>query len=106
MISRTQHIALTTTGFSTTAPTGYFDDFGSVFKNISVYQVTMPASALNFGYDGRALNEAGLYCDAALTGTKGGQYEMPNGMILAKRYFSPIQKTNTISINFQWSIVK
>jgi hypothetical protein len=106
LISRTQHIAFTTTGFNETNPTGYYDDYGSVFKNITVYQVTMPASAVNYAYDGKSLSEAGLYCDAALTGTKAGLYEQPYGMILAKRYFSPIQKTNTISINFQWSIIK
>lgn len=106
MIERSTHIALTTTGYSTTAPSGYYSDYGSVFKNITVYQVTMPASAINYCYDGKSLNEAGLFCDASLTGTAGGLHEMPNGMLLAKRYFSPIQKTNTISINFQWSIVK
>lgn len=106
MISRTQHVAFTTTGYDTSSPTGYYDDFGPVFKNITVYQVTMPASTVNYDYDGKALNEAGLYCDAAISGTKAGLYEQPYGMILAKRYFSPIQKTNTISINFQWSIVK
>lgn len=105
-VSRTQHIAFTTTGFDQNSPTGYYDDFGAVFKNITVYQVTMPASVGSYIYDGKALNEAGLYCDAALTGTKNGLYEMPSGMLVAKRYFSPIQKTNTISINFQWSIVK
>lgn len=105
-ISRTQHIAFTTTGFDPNNPTGYYDDFGAVFKNITVYQVTMPASVGSYPYDGKALNEAGLFCDAALTGTKNGLYEMPSGMLLTKRYFSPIQKTNTISINFQWSIVK
>ena len=66
----------------------------------------MPASAVAYGYDGKEINEAGLFCDAALTGTKGGLKDQASGMILAKRYFSPIQKTNTISINFQWSIVK
>lgn len=106
MISRTQHIAFTLTGFDPNDPTGYYEDFGENFKNITVYQVTMPASTVNYGYDGKLLNEAGLYCDAAITGTKAGLYEQPYGMILAKRYFSPIQKTNTISINFQWSIVK
>jgi len=106
MISRTQHIAFTTTGHSDTDPSGYFDDFGSAFKNITVYQTTMPASTVNYDYDGKLLNEAGLYCDASLVNTKAGLYEQPYGMILAKRYFSPIQKTNTISINFQWSIVK
>jgi len=106
MISRSQHIALTTTGYSTTDPTGYYDDYGSTFKNITVYQATMPASTVNYNYDGKFLNEAGLYCDASLINTKAGLYEQPYGMILAKRYFSPIQKTNTISINFQWSIVK
>lgn len=105
-INRQTHIALTTTGYSLTAPSGYFADFGSVFKNITVYQVTMPASATDYDYDGLALNEAGLFNDASLTGTKSGLYEQPNGMLLTKRYFSPIQKTNTISINFQWSIVK
>jgi hypothetical protein len=106
LIERTTHVTLTTTGFSLTAPTGYYADFGSRFKNITVYQVTMPASAPAFDYDGKTLNEAGIFCDAALTGTQSSLHEMPNGMILAKRYFSPIQKTNTISINFQWSIVK
>jgi hypothetical protein len=106
IINRTTHIALTTTGYSLTAPSGYYADYGAVFKNITVYQVTMPASATAYVYDGKALNEAGLYCDASLTGTRSGLYEMPNGMILTKRYFSPIQKTNTISINFQWSLVK
>ncbi len=106
MINRSTHIALTTTGYSLTAPSGYYSDFGSVFKNITVYQVTMPASATNYGYDNLSLNEAGLFCDASLTGTKSGLYEMPYGMLLTKRYFSPIQKTNTISINFQWSVVK
>jgi len=106
MINRQTHIALTTTGYSLTAPSGYFADFGSVFKNITVYQVTMPASATDYDYDGLALNEAGLFADASLTGTKSGLYEMPNGILLTKRFFSPIQKTNTISINFQWSIVK
>lgn len=106
LIGRIQHLAFTTTGFSATNPTGYYQDFGSTFKNITVYQVTMPASTSGYGYDGKLLNEAGLYCDAGLTGTRAGLYEQPSGMILAKRYFSPIQKTNTISINFQWSIVK
>lgn len=106
MINRQTHIALTTTGYSLTSPSGYYADFGDVFKNITVYQVTMPASATNYDYDGLSLNEAGLFCDASLSGTKSGLYEMPNGMLLTKRYFSPIQKTNTISINFQWSIVK
>jgi hypothetical protein len=105
MISRTQHIALTTTGYSTTAPSGYYDNYGSVFKNITVYQVTMPASATSYIYDGKQINEAGLFNDVSLTGTKGGLYDQANGMLLAKRYFSPIQKTNTISINWQWSIV-
>lgn len=105
-IGRTNHIAFTTTGFSNTAPTGYFADYGSVFKNITVYQVSMPAGAAGFVYDGKSLNEAGLYCDASLTGTRNGLHEMPSGMLLTKRYFNPIQKTNTISINFQWSIVK
>jgi len=106
MINRQTHIALTTTGYNLTTPSGYYADFGSVFKNITVYQVTMPASATDYDYDGLALNEAGLFCDASLTGTKSGLYEMSSGMLLTKRYFSPIQKTNTISINFQWSIIK
>ena len=105
MISRTQHIVLTTTGYSTSSPSGYYDDYGSVFKNITVYQVTMPASATSYIYDGKQLNEAGLFNDAALSGTKGGLYDQASGMLLAKRYFSPIQKTNTISINWQWSTV-
>jgi len=106
MISRTQHIALTTTGYSTTSPSGYYDSYGSVFKNITVYQVTMPASSTSYIYDGKQLNEAGLFNDVSLSGTKGGLYDQPNGMLLAKRYFSQIQKTNTISINWQWSLCK
>lgn len=106
MIERSTHIALTTTGYSTTAPSGYYADYGSVFKNITVYQVTMPPSITSYCYDGKSLNEAGLFCDASLEGTVGSTHNMPNGMMLAKRYFSPIQKTQTISINFQWSIVK
>lgn len=106
MVNRPSHIALTTTGYSLTMPSGYYADFGSVFKNITVYQVTMPSSETDYDYDGLVLNEAGLFCDASLTGTKSGLYEMSNGMLLTKRYFSPIQKTNTISINFQWSLVK
>lgn len=105
-ISRSQHVTFSTTGFSDTSPTGYFDDYGSAFKNITIYQVSMPAGASGYSYDSKSLNEAGLYCDASLTGTKNGLHEMPNGMLLTKRYFNPIQKTNTISINFQWSIVK
>jgi hypothetical protein len=105
-ISRTTHIALTTTGYSLTSPTGYYADFGSVFKNITVYQIEMPASVADYCYDDKSLNEAGLFCDASLTGTQSGLYEMPQGMLLTKRYFSEIQKTNAISINFQWSIVK
>lgn len=105
-ISRTQHIALTSTGYNENAPSGYYSDFGSPFRNITIYQITMPASTINYDYDGKTLNEAGLYCDAGLVNTKSGLYDQPYGMILAKRYFSPIQKTNTISINFQWSIVK
>lgn len=106
MISRTQHIVMTTTGYSTTAPSGYYADYGSVFKNITVYQVTMPASAVSYIYDGKQLNEAGLFNDVSFTGTTGGLRDQPYGMLLAKRYFSPIQKTNTISINWQWSVVK
>lgn len=105
IISRTQHIAFTTTGYSTSSPSGYYADYGSVFKNITVYQVTMPASATSYIYDGKQLNEAGLFNDVAFTGTTGGLYDQANGMLLAKRYFSPIQKTNTISINWQWSII-
>jgi hypothetical protein len=104
-IDRTSHITLTTTGFSLTSPSGYYADYGSVFHNITVYQVTMPANAVNYPYDGTTLNEAGLFCDAALTGTTGGTFNQLDGMLLAKRYFSPISKTSTISIQWQWSIV-
>lgn len=104
-VSREQHIVLTTTGYSTSSPSGYYSTFGEVFKNISVYQITMPASETSYIYDGETLNEAGLFCDASLTGTTASSYDQPYGMILAKRYFNDIQKTNTISINFQWSIV-
>jgi hypothetical protein len=106
IIDRPTHIALTTTGYSTTAPSGYYADYGAKFKNISVYQVTMPDSLVAYCYDGETLNEAGLYCDASLTGTTGGTHDMPYGMLLAKRYFSPITKSDTISVNFMWSVVK
>jgi hypothetical protein len=106
LISRSTHIAFSTTGFSTTVPSGYYSDYGGAFKNISIFQVTMPASVSGYCYDGKTLNEAGLFCDAALTDTaSGGSYDQPNGMLLCKRYFNDIQKTNTISINFQWSII-
>lgn len=104
-IDRTSHIALTTTGYSLTSPSGYYAAYGSVFHNITVYQVTMPANAVSYCYDGLTLNEAGLFCDAALTGTTGGSFNQSDGMILAKRYFSPISKTSTISIQWQWSII-
>jgi hypothetical protein len=107
LISRTTHIGWSTTGYNLTTPSGYYADYGGSFKNITIYQVTMPASVSGYCYDGKTLNEAGLYCDAALTDTaNGGVYDQLNGMILCKRYFNGIQKTNTISINFQWSIVK
>jgi hypothetical protein len=106
MINRTTHITVTTTGYSTTTPSGYYLDYGQPFKNITVYQITMPVSAVDYCYDGLDLTEAGLYCDAALLNTNGGSYDMPSGMLLAKRYFYPIRKSPTVSIQFQWSICK
>ena len=105
-IERESKIAFTTTGYDPSSPSGYYDDYGSVFKNISVYQITMPQSMPTLEYDDKTLNEAGLFCDASIVNTKNSAYDQTNGMLLAKRYFNPITKTNTISINFQWSIVK
>jgi len=106
IIDRTTHISLTTTGYSLTSPSGYYADYGDAFKNISVYQTTMPAWGSAYDYDGTTINEAGLYCSASLIGTTSATYDMVNGMLLTKRYFSDIQKTNTISVSFSWSIIK
>lgn len=105
IIDRLTHISLTTTGYSPTSPSGYYADYGSTFKNISVYQVTMPAWEASYDYDGSTINEAGLFCSASLEDTTSGTYDMPNGMLLAKRYFSAIEKTDTISISFMWSMI-
>ena len=105
-IERTSRVAFTTTGYDLTSPSGYYDDYGAVFKNITVYQITMPASETNYIYDGKSLSEAGLFNDAALVNTKNGLHDQSHGMLLTKRYFNTIQKTNSIAINFQWSIVK
>lgn len=104
LIDREIHIALSSTGYNPASPSGYYLDYGAPFKNITIFEISMPGNATSYCYDGETINEAGLFSDAALTGTS-NSHDMPNGMILCKRYFNDVLKTNTINISFQWSIV-
>lgn len=103
-IDREIHLSLSSTGFNPTSPSGYYLDYGAPFKNITIFEISMPGNATSYSYDGETLNEAGLFCDAGLSGTS-NDHDMPEGMILCKRYFNDVLKTNTINISFQWSVV-
>lgn len=79
------------------------------FENKITYSVVLPRTTGFYPYDGWILKEAGLFNDAPfLIGgaddVGDNSEKMLAGTLLAKRYISPVLKTQDNSIEFIWSI--
>jgi len=94
-------------------------DEGEDIENKITYTVVMPEqtgsnAGIFYPYNGYTLKVAGLFCDArlvlgnvaaGLSGTEAEVYEsMPHGIMMAKRYISPIQKSHDVSISSRWTL--
>lgn len=77
-------------------------------ENKLTFSVIMPRTNGFYPYNGFILKEAGLFSDSLFKvgGTEviGHSKKMPCGTLLAKRYISPVLKTEDNSIEFIWSI--
>ena len=90
----------------------------SNLENQITFTVVMPEqtgeqSGIFYPYNGYTLKVAGLFCDARLligneVPTTGAELELYNrmsyGIMYAKRYISPIQKSHDVSISSRWTL--
>lgn len=80
----------------------------SLIENKLTFSVIMPRTNSFYPYNGFILKEAGLFSDSLfrVSGLNVGSTtgKMPCGTMLAKRYISPVLKTEDNSIEFIWSI--
>lgn len=79
----------------------------SVYEDKFTYSVIMPQNSSNsfYPYNGWILREAGLFTDSVLRIKDGPpNFAMPVGVMLAKRYITPVIKTPDVEIEMRWSI--
>lgn len=90
----------------------------SNLENKITFTVVMPEqtgtdSGIFYPYNGYTLKVAGLFCDARLllgntVPTSGDEADLYNqlsyGIMYAKRYISPIQKSHDVSISSRWTL--
>lgn len=90
----------------------------SDLENKITFTVVMPEqtgtnAGIFYPYNGYTLKEAGLFCDARLllentvpsSGDEADLYNKLNyGIMYAKRYISPIQKSHDVSISSRWTL--
>lgn len=69
--------------------------------NKFTYSVKLPGGDPSYPYNGKAISEAGLFCDASLG--VDGNYDMRTGMMLSYRTFKSIIKDESIDLTFNWS---
>jgi hypothetical protein len=101
-------------------------NWDSNVENKITYTATMPEqtgtnAGIFYPYNGYILKEAGLFCDAKFflnntvpasdsASDDSGNREfdnyssMPYGMMVAKKYISPITKSHSVSISVRWTI--
>lgn len=96
----------------------------SYLENKVTFTAVMPEqtganAGIFYPYNGYLLKEAGLFCDARMllgnsepTGGVGDEHtseqenylKMNHGILFAKRYIAPIQKSHDVSITARWTI--